>query len=303
LFSFAVASTAEAVNVATYAVVGLALAVLIGRLRSARRDLEANHHRQETMLRVARRLAVQAGDRLTLLQALAEEAAELYAQTAVTVYHWDPARELLVPVAASRLTSEFEMTSLRLGDGTNGRAAAERTTCVIETNQQVIGPTTALGKSGVYAGIAVPLQYEGRLLGTLAVEALAPTVRLTAADVNMLELLAGTAAAMFIGLERAQLEGVLLTARTVQHELNNQLAQVVGYADLLVSDPRLSGELEQLGQVVLDGAQRATATVERLQYVTRVETVERGGPGPILDLGLSTSGDQAVRPSRPHQYS
>jgi K+-sensing histidine kinase KdpD len=297
LFSLAIESADEAVNVATYAVVGLGLGLLISWLQTARRELEANHQRRETMLRIAHRLAVQAGDRLMLLRAVAEETAALCAQTAVTVYQWDPSRELLVPVAASQRASDVESTPLRLGEGIHGRAAATRSTCVINSYQEVIGPTTPLGKSGVHAGIAVPLQYEGRLLGTLAVGALTPAVRFSDVDAEVLELLASTAAAIFIGLERAQLEGVLLTARTVQHELNDQLAQVVGYADLLAGDPRLSAELEPLGHEVVEGAQRAAATVERLQYVSDVQTVERGGPGPILHLVRSTKRRAAERRS------
>jgi K+-sensing histidine kinase KdpD len=295
LFSFAIESAQEAANVATYGLVGLVLILLITRLQAARREVEANEQRREALLRVARSLAAHAEDRLTLLRALVEETSKLYPDTVVTVYRWDAAREVLVPVAACGFLQDFETTPLRLGEGVNGRAAAARATCVIDDYQHAIGATTPFGQSAVRSGIGVPLQYEGRLLGTLAVGTLSPGTRLAPVDAQVLELLASTAAAIFIGLERAQLEGVLLAARTAQHELNNQLAQVVGYADLLVLDPAVTEELAVLGREILAAAQEASGTVERLRRVTQVETIERGGPGPVLDLGRSTEKPRTKR--------
>src|SRR3954465_957096 len=62
-------------------------------------------------------------------------------------------------------------------------------------------------------------------------------------DAEILGLLASMAVATMVGAERARLEGVLLAARTAEHELNNQLAIAAGYASLLVDDPDLPQHL------------------------------------------------------------
>jgi signal transduction histidine kinase len=135
--------------------------------------------------------------------------------------------------------------------------------------------------------VEVPLLVEGRLLGTLAIGVLSPTARFAAEDVVTVELLASTAAAIFLSLERAQLEGVLLAARTAHHALNNQLGIVVGYAELAAADPRLPTAVRPLVQEVLAGAEQAAATVQQLSQLTRVQAVDHGGPGPVLTLPTS----------------
>jgi signal transduction histidine kinase len=85
-----------------------------------------------------------------------------------------------------------------------------------------------------------------------------------------------------------RLESALLAARTAQHALNHQLGAVVGYANLLTEDPRLPEELRVLGREILAGAQDAARTVQQLAQITRLEQIEQGGPGPVLDLARST---------------
>jgi GAF domain-containing protein len=189
-------------------------------------------------------------------------------------------------MAGNRLADHFEASRLHPGEGLNGRVAAARTTCVLADCQREIGRTAPLGQSGARAGVGVPLLVEGRLLGTLAIGALSPTRRFAAEDVASLELLASTAAAILLSLERAQLEGVLLAARTAQHALNNQLGRVVGYAELLEAEPGLPRDVRPLVQEILAGAEQAAATVQQLSQLTRVEPVDQGGPGPVLSLPM-----------------
>lgn len=97
---------------------------------------------------------------------------------------------------------------------------------------------------------------------------------------------------------RERLEGVMLAARTMQHELNNQLALTVGYAELLANDPVLPARLRELAEEALRGAQAATATVDRLQHITTLEEVDQGAPGgAVLDLGRlrGSPGDGSAR--------
>jgi PAS domain-containing protein len=88
--------------------------------------------------------------------------------------------------------------------------------------------------------------------------------------------------------ERARLEGALLAARTAQHELNNALAALTGYGDMLAADPDLPASSRALVREMLAAAQGAALTVDRLRRVARLEQVDVGGPGPVLDLQRST---------------
>ena len=91
-----------------------------------------------------------------------------------------------------------------------------------------------------------------------------------------------------LSIERARLEGALLAARTAQHELNNQLAATVGYAEMLADDSGLPRPVRDLARQALEGAERAVSSLQRLAQITRLEEVDQGGPGTVLDLGRST---------------
>jgi hypothetical protein len=57
--------------------------------------------------------------------------------------------------------------------------------------------------------------------------------------------------------------------RALQHQLSNQLALIVGYAELLREDPRLPGVLVAPLNSALDAALAATSTLSGLQALTR----------------------------------
>ena len=295
LYSVAVDSAEEAVSIVVFGMLGLGLSWLVAWLHAAKHKAQRNQRRREALLRVAHHLAEEVNP-ATVLRSLADEAANLFPHTAVTVYRWNAVEEVLLPLAASRLGDHFASTPLGLGEGLNGRVAATHTTCEVDDLQREIGPTAPLGRAGARASVAVPLLVEGRLLGTLATGALSPVVRFEAEDVAILELLASTASSIFIALERARLEGVLLAARTAQHVLNDQLAVVRGYAELVGDDPRLPPDLQPLVDEILTGAEQAAATVEQLRRTTRVEAVDNGGPGPVLDVGQPARIPQGLAP-------
>jgi signal transduction histidine kinase len=95
--------------------------------------------------------------------------------------------------------------------------------------------------------------------------------------------------------EAAKLEGVLLAARTMQHEINNQLGVTVGYAELLAQDPSLSLEQREMAQTALQGAERASSLLNQLRTLTRLDMQHVGAPdGPVLALNRgSTDGASA----------
>ncbi|HET7771976.1 MAG TPA: GAF domain-containing protein, partial [Chloroflexota bacterium] len=92
--------------------------------------------------------------------------------------------------------------------------------------------------------------------------------------------------------ERLRLDGALLVARTVAHELNNTISPVVGFAELLASresisrDPIAATYVAAIRTAADDTADR----VRRLQLITRLERVESplGPDRPVLDLERST---------------
>ena len=91
-----------------------------------------------------------------------------------------------------------------------------------------------------------------------------------------------------------RLQEAVLAARTAQHALNNQLATVVGYTELLIENPLLTGDTRENARDILAAAQAAAATVARLGRITRLEQVDQGGLAPVLDLPRSVeqpSGD------------
>jgi signal transduction histidine kinase len=93
-------------------------------------------------------------------------------------------------------------------------------------------------------------------------------------------------------LEAARLEAARLVARTAAHHVNNALAPVVGFAELLALAPEIQAHpvLKAYAEHLLAAGQRAAAAVSRLQHLTRLE-VEPAAPHgfTVLDLDRSTA--------------
>ena len=88
------------------------------------------------------------------------------------------------------------------------------------------------------------------------------------------------------GLEdTAQLEGVRLAARSLEHHLTNHLTLTVGYAELIAEDPELPERLREMARQVLESAVAAVESVRRLRHVEELKLVDLGLPGgPLIDL-------------------
>ena len=79
--------------------------------------------------------------------------------------------------------------------------------------------------------------------------------------------------------EHARLDGVLLAARTAQHELNNQLAVARGYAEMLVGSPDLPPHLRSIAGQVMSAADDAARTVRELRNVSTIHEQRWNAPG------------------------
>jgi GAF domain-containing protein len=235
------------------------------------------HRRREALFRLARRFAAET-DPDHLLHELLGEAIELVGSTAGLVMRWDPDRQELEPVGAS--TPSLMEHRVRLGEGASGRAAqARRPVLVGRSEAGVADPVLAHAQFD--SAIGVPLLHEGSLIGALTVGAGGGTPSrniFSQEDVDAVELLATTAASALVALEHARLEGVLLAARTAQHELNNQLAVARGYAEMLAGSSELPPHLHEVAEEVMNAADDAAEIVRQLRNIARIHEYHGNDP-------------------------
>jgi signal transduction histidine kinase len=136
----------------------------------------------------------------------------------------------------------------------------------------------------------VPLLHDRRLLGTLVVGKDLPEPAFSEQDIELVEMLAATAAEALVALEQARLDGVLLAARTAQHELNNQLAVARGYAEMLAGAPDLPVRLVEFAEEVKHAADGAAQTVRQLRSVSHIrEQHWASADDTTLDLAASSA--------------
>ncbi|HEY3063940.1 MAG TPA: response regulator [Chloroflexota bacterium] len=155
-----------------------------------------------------------------------------------------------------------------------------------------VAAAAARGRRPEIAGctIGVPLVHEGQLLGTLALGTRDTRRTFSREEAESLETLAALSAAGLGAIERARLEGVLLAARTAQHELNNRLGVVLGYAEMLAEYPGLPENMNELVTEIVRGAKDLAETVDQLRRVTRIrETPRPSLTGTTLDLTESVA--------------
>ena len=253
--------------------------------------------RREALLRFTRRVAGD-GDADRLLSELLTEAMTAVGGDGAAVYRRDEARGSLVSVRQAGRLDRGSAQGGESDDGEIGVAAAQavehRAAVIMNRYDAGHGSVEANpGSAGPTQAAAVPMLHEGRLLGALEVVASRPTGGFAAEDVEVLELLAGVGSAVLVGFEQARLEGVLLTARTLQHELNNRLAVTIGYAELVARNPELPERLRPLTARVSESAESAASILQRLLSVTQVRATEWGPAlGPTIDLAEPREGDE-----------
>ena len=97
---------------------------------------------------------------------------------------------------------------------------------------------------------------------------------------------------------QGQLEGIALSARTLAHLLNNDLALPIGVIELLQQHPGVPASLRDLVRDAIEGLRAAVAHVAALQQVVRVETVATPA-GPALDLERSIDPAPPASPPDP----
>ena len=230
------------------------------------------HRRREALLRVARHVAT-VTEPAALFTTLLNEALHLTStEGGVVTEVGDDGRSAIVAQQLLGL-NEDEARGLMSSLLTVAEAAASQRR-----------PATQ-GSS-----IAVALIHEGQLLGTLALGTRDSRRAFTREEAESLETMGALCAAALAALERARLEGVLLAARTAQHELNNRLGVVLGYAEMLAEYPGLPEPMADLVSEIVSGAKELAETVDQLRRVTRIrETPRPSLTGSTLDLHESVA--------------
>lgn len=155
--------------------------------------------------------------------------------------------------------------------------------------------TSGVGNGDSRTFVAMPIRYQDQTLGVLYIN-WRERRKVGSRDLRLVETLA-TYGAIAVqnarlheeAVEAARFDGVLLAARTVAHEINNDLALVMGMAEIAQMQAR-AGQLPDLAILddVILGAQRIANHVRQLQGVVRVEQRHLRGLPPLLDLNQSS---------------
>jgi|SRR5438876_2031846 len=231
----------------------------------------ALHRRREALLRLARHVAT-AIEPSALFSILLEEAIQLNHMEAGFVSQIADQNESVI---AQQLVGVGEAEA-------GGLLSAMREVAASAATQR--RPATQ-GNC-----IAVALLHEGQLLGTVALGTRDPRRSFGREEAENLETMATLCAAALAALQRARLEGVLLAARTAQHELNNRLGVVLGYAEMLAEYPDLPASMTEVVNEIVNGAKDLAETVDQLRRVTRIrETPRPSLTGTTLDLHESVA--------------
>jgi hypothetical protein len=96
--------------------------------------------------------------------------------------------------------------------------------------------------------------------------------------------------------EKARLDGALLVARTVAHEINNALTPVLAGTDLLLLLPQVAGDstVTSYLHLIVKGSEEVAERVAQLQRIVRLEEAHTGTPEAIPMLDLQRSAAPAV---------
>jgi GAF domain-containing protein len=239
------------------------------------------------LLRVVRGFAVDP-DRTAVMRALLAEAVALVGADDGGLARWNPETgELRVALDHRGKPAVGELLDPAVS--ASGRAAATRGSVVVNDYQRAIGPATPAGRAGAQAVAAVPILHEDQLLGVLSITSYSAARTVTVTDLEVLELLAGAAAAALVGMERARLRGALLAADTAAAALRDRLAVVTGYVSMLAREANLSAGARDMAEQALVGAEEASELLERLRRLSRLEEHPSSeGIPTTIDLDRST---------------
>ena len=158
-------------------------------------------------------------------------------------------------------------------------------TAAIERRRTVTAREDA-GESSPRAAVASPMMDEGRLIGAIAVT--------TGDRGRQFSPRRGRASGgagrvwrqrRWSATRRPGWTACLLSARTAQHEVNNRLSLVRGYAEMVADHPDIPDDMRSMLREIIRGASDASEILKKLGKLNELREVE-WGPGlrPTLDL-------------------
>jgi PAS domain S-box-containing protein len=197
-----------------------------------------------------------------------------------TIELWNPAAEALFGYPAEEIVGRLLETLVPERLRAAHRAGLARFAAVgrgplVESGDPVELPGLRRDGTEVWVELRLsPVQHDGRWLALAVIR--------DVTDRKQLE----RASAM-----KAHLEGVLLTARTFEHELNTKLTASIGYAQLLARDPRLPELLRVRAERAVEGSREAAAIIKRLLQLSEVNVIDWADSG-------HTTIDMTEKPAR-----
>jgi PAS domain S-box-containing protein len=243
--------------------------------------------RQETLLRVGRRCALEP-DPERLLQTLIEEAVAALGAQAGVVFRWDDEADGLTAVGqVGDRVPAFPV--VHPGEGVLGDAIRHRRTLVENDYAGVANQLPAAAAAGVVAVAAAPLTHEARLLGALWLGSYRDGVAFEPDAAEMLEQMTELASGALAGLAAARLDGVLLAARTAEHEVNNRLVATCAYAQYILRDPTLPGHLRDKADAAARGGKEAAAILRMLRDLAEIRETRWGEDPELTTIDLKSS--------------
>lgn len=233
-----------------------------------------------------------------VLRALAETAVEAAAVRRVDIVTWDGS-ELIDRFRI--VDGVWEETNLRLPLHASISGWVVQHRQPYRTEDASAGPLYVpyAGASPGQAVLAVPILTEdGKTLGVLGLVERRDGLTFSDGDQQLAEAMAHRAAIALqrarAAEERAQLSGIVLTARGVAHTMNQDLTVVVGWIELLEQrQPQLTAQIEPVRLAAL----RLAEKIQCLWRTWRIVTHDVPGVGPVLNLDASS--DRRSMLSRP----